>query len=368
MEPRHVPFGAALRRLRPPRQPHHAASASPISAAPAAPSTATFPSCRPPSRSTSSPAAPGGGLDGQLPARLLACRRGGPARLLLGPAQPGPRRRHRCRADRDDADRDRPLHFPPSPHASVLIDAGGSAQPDDYAAVAVDPGRREISGTASSGLFCGQRPRYRVYFAAVFDRRFAASGTWEGGSLDRWRPGGGRQPGAGRQPAHDRRRPAPTPASTPAGAAPSPPGSAISFVSVAGARANLAAESRRRGFGAIARRPAGAGTRRWAGSASAAVPARYLDTFYTALYHAFLAPRTFSDVGGAYPGMDGRIHHARGRVQYADFSGWDTYRTEIQLLSLLAPRAGQRDDPVAARRRRRRAAACRAGPTPTARA
>src|SRR6185312_4257131 len=46
--------------------------------------------------------------------------------------------------------------FPRNPHASVLVDAGGSAQPDDYAAVAVDPGRREISGTASSGLFCGQ--------------------------------------------------------------------------------------------------------------------------------------------------------------------------------------------------------------------
>ena len=44
--------------------------------------------------------------------------------------------------------------------------------------------RREIAGVASSGHFCGQRPRYRVYFAAVFDRPFAAYGTWDGGSLD----------------------------------------------------------------------------------------------------------------------------------------------------------------------------------------
>jgi predicted alpha-1,2-mannosidase len=36
--------------------------------------------------------------------------------------------------------------------------------------------------------------------------------------------------------------------------------------------------------------------------------------------------------------MDGLLHRARGRVQYADFSGWDTYRTQIQLLSILAPR------------------------------
>ena len=70
--------------------------------------------------------------------------------------------------------------FPRNPHASVLINAGGSAQPDDFAAVQIDPARREIDGTASSGLFCGQRPRYRVYIAAVFDRPFAAYGTWEG--------------------------------------------------------------------------------------------------------------------------------------------------------------------------------------------
>jgi predicted alpha-1,2-mannosidase len=67
-------------------------------------------------------------------------------------------------------------------------------------------------------------------------------------------------------------------------------------------------------------------------------PARLVDTFYTALYHAFLAPRTFSDVGGAYIGMDGLLHRASGRIQYADFSAWDTYRTQIQLLSMLAPR------------------------------
>ena len=39
--------------------------------------------------------------------------------------------------------------FPASPHASILINAGGSAQPDDYAAVQIDPARREITGSAS---------------------------------------------------------------------------------------------------------------------------------------------------------------------------------------------------------------------------
>ena len=51
----------------------------------------------------------------------------------------------------------------------------------------------------------------------------------------------------------------------------------------------------------------------------------------------FIAPRTFNDVNGNYLGMDGRIHNSDGQTQYADFSGWDIYRTEIQLLSMLEP-------------------------------
>jgi putative alpha-1,2-mannosidase len=74
--------------------------------------------------------------------------------------------------------------FPRGSASSVLIDAGGSAQPDDEAAVQVDPTKREITGSASSGLFCGQRPRYKVYFAARFGQAFAASGTWTEGRLE----------------------------------------------------------------------------------------------------------------------------------------------------------------------------------------
>ncbi len=68
---------------------------------------------------------------------------------------------------------------------------------------------------------------------------------------------------------------------------------------------------------------------------------RHLVTFYTALYHALLAPRTFNDVNGAYPGMDGAVHRVHGRTQYADLSGWDVYRTQVPLLAMLVPkRAG----------------------------
>ncbi|GAA1876277.1 GH92 family glycosyl hydrolase [Lapillicoccus jejuensis] len=60
--------------------------------------------------------------------------------------------------------------------------------------------------------------------------------------------------------------------------------------------------------------------------------------FYTALYHALLHPNTFSDVNGQYPGFDGTVHTTDpGHVEYATFSGWDTYRSQAQLEAVVAP-------------------------------
>src|SRR5205823_6780721 len=63
-----------------------------------------------------------------------------------------------------------------------------------------------------------------------------------------------------------------------------------------------------------------------------------LHRFYTALYQALIEPATFSDVDGRYTGMDGSVHTARRYTQYADFSGWDVYRTQIPLIAMLRPR------------------------------
>ena len=60
--------------------------------------------------------------------------------------------------------------------------------------------------------------------------------------------------------------------------------------------------------------------------------------FYTALYHALLEPSIFSDDNGDYIGFDNDIHRAPpGQTQYANFSGWDIYRSEVPLLAVLAP-------------------------------
>jgi predicted alpha-1,2-mannosidase len=61
--------------------------------------------------------------------------------------------------------------------------------------------------------------------------------------------------------------------------------------------------------------------------------------FYTGLYHVLLHPNVFSDVTGDYMGFDLAPHRLAGgqQAQYANFSGWDIYRSEVPLLALLVP-------------------------------
>jgi predicted alpha-1,2-mannosidase len=63
------------------------------------------------------------------------------------------------------------------------------------------------------------------------------------------------------------------------------------------------------------------------------------ETFYTSMYHAFLAPNLFQDVNGEYRGLDSNIHRAEGFTNHAVFSLWDTYRATHPLFALVqAPR------------------------------
>ena len=60
-------------------------------------------------------------------------------------------------------------------------------------------------------------------------------------------------------------------------------------------------------------------------------------TFYTALYHAMLAPNLFMDVDGRYRGRDLLIHRASDFTNYTVFSLWDTYRAEHPLFTIIEP-------------------------------
>ena len=112
---------------------------------------------------------------------------------------------------------------------------------------------------------------------------------------------------------------------------------ALSPVSVEGAEKNLAAELPGWDFDAVA----AAADKAWNDELSkikietADETARTI--FYTALYHAMIAPATFCDADGTYRGADGEVHAAPGYTTYTVFSLWDTYRAKMPLLTLMQP-------------------------------
>jgi predicted alpha-1,2-mannosidase len=55
---------------------------------------------------------------------------------------------------------------------------------------------------------------------------------------------------------------------------------------------------------------------------------------YTALYHALMYPRIFSEGGRYYSAFDDKIHAGES---YTAYSLWDTFRAENSLLTLMAP-------------------------------
>jgi predicted alpha-1,2-mannosidase len=190
--------------------------------------------------------------------------------------------------------------FPPGTPGHVVMDVGRSVEGQHAGGLQVVD-RDEVRGFA--------RGRYPVWFVARFSRPFD--------SLTRFgsRPGGYVTFGGG------------GPVTVKIG---------ISFVDWDGARRNLDAEPG--GFDetrAAARRA----WNRELGRVRVASDASALDlrTFYTALFHAQQHPNTFSDVDGRYLGFDGQVHTATGRVHYANFSSWDTYKAQNQLLATIQP-------------------------------
>lgn len=62
------------------------------------------------------------------------------------------------------------------------------------------------------------------------------------------------------------------------------------------------------------------------------------EIFYTSLYHTMIDPRCFSDVDGAYQGADGKVHQAGDFIYRTIFSGWDVFRSQFPLQTIINPR------------------------------
>jgi predicted alpha-1,2-mannosidase len=66
--------------------------------------------------------------------------------------------------------------------------------------------------------------------------------------------------------------------------------------------------------------------------------AQHEQTFYTALYRTLLHPNVFSDVDGRFEGFDDRVHKTSPDMpHYTNFSMWDTYRSAVEVVDLVAP-------------------------------
>ena len=59
--------------------------------------------------------------------------------------------------------------------------------------------------------------------------------------------------------------------------------------------------------------------------------------FYTALYHTMIDPRAFADVDGRYYGGDKKIHPTEKFTKRTIFSGWDVFRSQFPLQTLINP-------------------------------
>jgi len=110
---------------------------------------------------------------------------------------------------------------------------------------------------------------------------------------------------------------------------------AISPVSIEGAKSNLAAEAANLDFDK-ARAQAEAKWNRELAKIKIETPDMAdKRTFYTALYHTMIAPSLFNDVNGDYRGADKNIHQGNGQETYTTFSLWDTYRAAHPLFTLV---------------------------------
>lgn len=217
--------------------------------------------------------------------------------------------------------------FPRGVTPSILVDPEASQGGFSSGELSVT-GDDSFSGSAVAGDFCQLPGNYTVHFAATFESPFRQVGTWESGDLS---PGSRQSDGS-----------APgvyaTFAASPHGPTTITMKVGLSYTSVANASANLRAEQRGWNFDEVR----GAARRTWNRllsriTVSGGTPDQR-QVFYTALYHALLFPSLLSDVNGDYPGLDGRVHVARGSPQYTNISGWDIYRCEVPLLAMLVPK------------------------------
>ncbi len=212
--------------------------------------------------------------------------------------------------------------FPKTDKANIIIDLVHGIEDVVKDAQITVIGNTAIEGYRRSG---GWAPNHTVYFRAEFSKPFASFATVENKTV--------------------------TPAKTTAKGTTvkafvsyaTTAGEAvyvkvgISHSSLDGARRNLKAEIPDWNFARVKKQANDEWERSLSSIAIETKNAEHRSVFYTALYHALLAPCTLSDVDGTYIGMDGRMHTVKSGEMYSVFSLWDTFRGANPLYTIIEP-------------------------------
>lgn len=215
--------------------------------------------------------------------------------------------------------------YPSSQLSTMIINAGGSINGNTSSSVTIIPDKNEVTGSAESKVGCSDS-RYKIYFAAQFDQSFSSYGTWNENIVNYGSTSSsGNQTGAfilfNTNTTNVVRVQV-----------------GISFVSIANAKLNLAAENADFNISAVAKEGDAAWNEQLQSIQVEGGTPDNVITFYTALYHVFFHPNIFNDVNGQYLGFDGKVYNVLdGHSHYENIPGWDQYRTMIVLLSILEP-------------------------------
>jgi predicted alpha-1,2-mannosidase len=189
-----------------------------------------------------------------------------------------------------------------------------------------------VEGDVNAESFNGYHLGITVYFVMKFSKPFDKHGTWTNTAI---------QEGGDHAAQDDRKTIIGFYGSYPAADKPYDVNVRIgvSYVDLAGARANLQAEMPDDDFEKYH-----AQTREAWNQALGVIETKggtedHNRIFYTALYHSLIAPQIADDVDGRYRGFDDKIHQVpEGHKHfYTTFSGWDIYRTLIPLLTIIEP-------------------------------
>ncbi len=277
------------------------------------------------------------------------------------------------------------FNFPATTEANLLLKLSDSADQADGTTAQV-VGDNEVAGSVTAGHFCSAPSSwerdYTLHFNIVFNHPFTASGTWGGSSSSSSVNKNSKQvtqnnvkhaasptpkataPSqkvfAGSKPHFDV-RPQQTPvvhgtkaAAPPQSTVTNPDGVyltfdttrnqtvtakvGISFTSDGNAAQNLGSEIPAWNFNQVEKANQAAWNKVLGKIQISGGSQAQQTEFYTALYHVLLHPNVFSDDNGQYMGFDGKVHTvAKGHQSYANWSGWDIYRDQVQLAAMVAP-------------------------------